>query len=219
MLEFAKYRDAVAGVRTTIQNILPDATRLNQEDATVIAITYEAVFENFLTWVRHADQSAVSATAKEVTSENVRCEETEDHLGMLRAFVAPIAAAASPEAKERAEVAIRTVKPTIARLTELSRLAPCGIHLLALLENTSADFMTWMYPGIVNKFAGVSPKYLDIHGVADQVHADEFVSAFEAERGRVEWRSEIEETTGLAIRLLTDLFTAHQHAPSLSMAM
>ncbi|HEY0526309.1 MAG TPA: hypothetical protein VGD08_23140 [Stellaceae bacterium] len=217
MTETVNYGNVVAEVRATIQNTLPDAANLNQEDAAAIAMAYGAVFaEHFLPWMRHADQSAVSTVAREATTDNIQCEERDDHPGMLRAFVAPIAAAATPEAKGRAEAVIRTVQPTIARLTELSRIAPCGIHLMALLENTSADFIAWMYPGIANKFVGANRMYLDVHGIADQAHADAFVSAFEAERGHVDWRNEIEETTDLTIRLLTDIFTAHRHAPPVS---
>jgi len=213
----ANYRDVIAEVCTTIRNTLPHPVNLNAEGAAAIAMAYGEVFaEHFLPWMRHADQSAVSTTAKEATGDNIRCEERDDHPGMLHAFVAPIAAAATPDAKRWAEATIRTVQPTIARLTELSQIAPCGIHLMALLENTSVDFIAWMYPGIVNKFADANQTYLDVHGVADQAHADAFVSAFEAERGRVGWRNEIEETTALTIRLLTDIFTAHRHVPSVS---
>jgi hypothetical protein len=211
------YRDTVAAVRMTVRNALPDAEHLNKYDAAAIAMSYGAVFsKHFLPWMRHADRSAVSSTAKEATVDNILCEERDDHPGMLHAFVAPITAAATPDAKGRAEAVIQTLQPTIARLSELTQIAPCGIHLMALLENASVDFIAWMYPGIADKFAEANRTYLDVHGVADQTHADAFVTAFEAEREHIEWRDEIDETTGLTIRLLTEIFTAYRQAPAAS---
>jgi hypothetical protein len=205
-----RYRDIINGARNDIQKVLSDTRSLNDADAAVIALTYgEVIGKNFLPWMKGTGRSAISNVAREATFDNIRCEEEDDHPGMLRTFVAPVTQRATPEVKAKARAVVDELAPVVAQLTRLCEVAPCGIHLMALLENTAVDFIAWMYPNLADRF-DLNRTYLNVHGVADQAHADAFVTAFEAERGHVEWRREIDETTDLAVRLLTKIFTSHK---------
>jgi hypothetical protein len=205
------YRQIIEAAKERIQRVLPDAQALSAQEAAAIAMTCASVVDTyFLPWLRNSAASAASAEARRLLTENLEVEETEDHQGLLRSFVSPIANRATALTHVRVKNAAMQLRPVNDRITELTAIAPCGVHLLSLIENTTPIFYNWMYPGIADKFPEADRTYLDVHTVADPVHGSIMLEAFDFECRHVSWRPEVDEMTELAMQMLEGIFTAHQ---------
>ena len=205
------YRQIVEAAKERIQAVLPEPQLLSTQEAASIALTCAAVVDNyFLPWLRNAAASAASAEARQFLIENLEVEEQEDHQGLLRAFVSPISERATAQSLARVRSAVSRLAPINDRITELTVIAPCGVHLLSLIENTTPIFYSWMYPGIADKFPEADRTYLDVHTVADLVHGSIMLEAFDFECRHVSWRPELDEMTEMTMQMLEGIFTAHR---------
>ena len=137
-----------------------------------IAINFTDWMGKTLPWVRHE-------LSRFVIIDNLRCETVEDHATMLEKFAEHCNATPTAMSYSHVNYGVRTVRglfytPYWAGLS--------GIALLALLENTSMDFIP-----VLKQVAGElrcpfeHQKYIRIHGEADITHSEQFLKALEAE--------------------------------------
>lgn len=137
-----------------------------------IAINFTDWMGKTLPWVRHE-------LSRLVITDNLRCETVEDHATMLEKFAEHCNATPTAMSYSQVQFGVRLIRglfhtPYFAGLS--------GIALMALLENTSRDFIPVL--GQVAEELGCLPKhqqYISVHGEADIAHSEQFLRALEAE--------------------------------------
>lgn len=167
------------GMRERLQRQPYVTTSSNREKRFLIA-NYTAVMAgNFtdwmgktLPWVRHE-------FARFAIIDNLRCEAVEDHATMLEEFANYCGACPGALSYLQVRSGIRAIR-ALFRNTQLAGLY--GVALMALLENTSRDFIPVL--GKIAEELQCPPeyqKYISVHGEADIAHSVQFLKALEAE--------------------------------------
>ena len=155
---------------------LPDLRKINVEQARRILARYDAAIEgNFTSWMGVTIVSARSLAGRYAASENLTVEMRDDHPTMLRDFVRY--ASAIPTIEDQADVfnVLESYRQLFAQMRGLRNLSA-----MATLEGTSAVFIPWL-GDLSKKCGGTSFKYIEVHGKADVVHAEQFLLAVAAE--------------------------------------
>jgi hypothetical protein len=149
----------------SVENISIDQAR------GIIGCYAAAIGPNFVPWMAAAAVSVRSLEARFACEENIYVEIAQNHIGMLDEFAAAAGAVAPSEPTQNASV----VRSEIGKMNGLYNLT-----VVALLEHTSSVFVPWL--AILAKLCGSNNlEYTNIHGVADQKHAEQFLWALEHE--------------------------------------
>lgn len=132
----------------------------------------EPRFVNWLsqTWQRCPYQSY----ARHVLGENDACERAQDHPWLLHRCSKSLRAQASSETLQEAEQRHQTARPhleTISQICDHGSLVD-AVFIIAALEQTSNLFIPELRASAVS-LGTTDTEYWDIHGAADQQHANE----------------------------------------------
>jgi len=173
---------------TRVADALPNIDDLSDENIAAIMLTYGTIVgENFIPWLSSTWTRCRSSVAREACRTNLRDEIIEDHPQMLRTFLSPVeiyrerpyVVSAVNKAVQDARREPGGVIAQIRRFTE-SADGVSGVWVLGALETTSCAFISWM-DAAANRLSLADRVYLEKHGEADIMHADQFAAAVEAE--------------------------------------
>lgn len=147
------------------------------DSRTVIARYTAAVAVNFTDWIGKTIPWARHETAYHALVDNLRCEASQDHVGMLLRFAAH--SKAMPDHKDYAHTydEVASIRKLFA---EPATAGLSGVALCAVLENTSEIFI----PDLARRAKELGCTdftYTNVHGEADAEHSDAFLRATEAE--------------------------------------
>lgn len=158
--------------RARIRGILPDPSKLTDELAGAVLTKYEAMFApNFIDLLEGVERSARATEATHVLIENLRSERLEAHAELLRDFVA--SSRARPGMDWRPVAHTHLCNHVFTRVTGERGMenSVFGVAVIALLENTSLDFIPVLRRA--GEVVGATDvEYLDLHGEADIEHAE-----------------------------------------------
>lgn len=158
--------------RARIRGILPDPSKLTDELAGAVLTKYEAMFApNFTDLLDAVQRCAVAIKAARALSEHLRTERLEAHAELLRDFVA--SSRARPGMDWRPVAHTHLCNHVFTRVTGERGMenSVFGVAVIALLENTSLDFIPVLrQAGEV--VGATNVEYLDLHGEADIEHAE-----------------------------------------------
>lgn len=156
----------------------PDIKSKNETRLKIYVQQYTAAFAvNFTDWIGKTLPWVRSPEAKFALLDNLRCEQEEDHVGMLEHFA--LQCDALPQRSHYVHVYGK-----ISLVRELFRdVTTAGLHglvVLSVLENTSEIFIPRLEE--IGKVLGCrNLKYTEVHGVADAEHSKLLLKASEAE--------------------------------------
>ncbi|MBP6943010.1 MAG: iron-containing redox enzyme family protein [Candidatus Buchananbacteria bacterium] len=123
-------------------------------------------------WVRHE-------RARYAISDNLRCEQSEDHVGMLFEFADACGVTFTHEHHRAIAQEMQALR-NLMRNVNTAGLS--GLTVLTLLENISEVFIPELERAAV-ALSVANLTYTQVHGVADQEHSNAFTIALEAELG------------------------------------
>ncbi len=169
---------------------------------------YTAAFGgNFTDWIGKTLPWVRSPEAKFALTDNQRCEQTEDHVGMLLNFAAHCKAV--PE-KENYEHVAKEVADIRELFRDIQTAGLSGVMLLAVLELTSEIFISKLEEWAIS-LGCEDLNYTRSHGVADEKHSQALLRALEAEleMGYIDFRFLLTNSTKLAVNLLEQIFTGN----------
>lgn len=195
--------DVLSNARNQIQQVMEGS---QVDDRDVIARYTAAVAVNFTDWIGKTIPWVQHEFARYALIDNLRCEATQDHVGMLLQF-----AALSDAMPCRTDYAHTSKQVTAIReLFKNPKVAGlCGVALCAVLENTSEIFI----PDLASraKRRGCTDfTYTDVHGEADIDHSKAFAKALEEERDMHYYGSTshlIKDTFDRAVALIGQIYT------------
>jgi len=132
-----------------------------------------AILVNFTDWIGKTLPWVRSPEARFALQDNLRCEQQDDHIGLLEAFAT--LCNARPTDKDYLHVigAVNRVRDLL-RDTNLAGLT--GTTVLTILENTSEVFIPNLKQA--GRILGCTDfRYTDVHGVADAEHSGALIKA------------------------------------------
>lgn len=192
--EFSKARERVRlALKTSYE---PDEAR------TIIARYTGAFAVNFTDWIGKTLPWTRHERAQFALKDNLRCEQSEDHVGILLEFAFYAKVEGDPSATQEIIKEIRNAF----RSTKTAALF--GTALLATLEVMSVDFIPVLED--MGRDLGLEAdnlEYTRVHGAADVAHADALTEALIAEAGEHPY-PELILTDGveLAVTLIEKIF-------------
>lgn len=157
--------DQVAAALPPVESVTLDRARR------IIGCYAGAISPNFVPWLAAAAVSARSLEARFACQENIRVEMMQDHAGMLERFA--IAAGASPMGELEGAVAV--MRREIEKMDGLY-----NVTIAAGLEHASNTFIPWLAL-LARRCGSNNLEYTNVHGAADQKHAEQFLWALEHE--------------------------------------
>lgn len=189
-------RDKLAQLTERVRGVLPDPAK--EDGLEHIFRTYEGVFApNFIVWMSRVHRLCGNPTARAALWGNLRCELENDHPGMLFWMCRDVDT--EYDHCHRTEPFARAIDDRCYDLLD-------GLSILAALETTSRVFIAWMKEAAPT--LGLSDtKYLDVHGEADDEHADSLVKAYEAESAGT--RHDPDPALLMVFALLRAIFVPH----------
>lgn len=186
-------------------NNISFSTSLEPEDARKIIGGYTGVFAgNFILWLGMTIPWVRHEQARYALTNNLRCEQSEDHVGMLLKFASHAGVKGDPTTAQDILGDIRL------EFQSIRSAGLFGTALLATLEFTSQEFIP-VLEGL-GKSLGLSETrgelgYTRSHGPADVQHAKELNDALIAEAGEYEDpEGHIRYAIGLAVDLIKRVF-------------
>ncbi len=177
------FRENIKKLRGEVLILLPKIEDTPVDKISEIFLTYDALIRpNFIMWLMLNKPNLKSNVAIKACKDNLDCEITDNHPQMLLNFMEPIIRSNINNAEVTLAVneKIKNSLRLISKITELSTKSLEGLYIMAILENTSVEFIAWMKKASA-KLDLTNKRYLDVHGEADIEHADEFINAIEAE--------------------------------------
>lgn len=149
---------------------------LSNEQAKEIIRRYTAAIEgNFVAWMGVTVITVRSIQGRYAASENLWVEMKDDHAGMLRRFAKSAGAEPLTADYQAVAPAVESVRKMVGEMSGLKNLT-----LMAVLENTSAEFIPWLEKMAI-QLGTTDLTYTKVHGEADVMHADQFTWAVEHE--------------------------------------
>ncbi|MBX4210839.1 hypothetical protein KW783_02590 [Candidatus Parcubacteria bacterium] len=139
---------------------------------------------NFTDWIGKTYPWTRHELAQYALKDNLRCEQSEDHIGMLIKFAEH--AMYFPEWNQFAHSKeVRVIRQLLSNIEDAGLT---GLIILAILENTSEVFIP-VLEKLIQKFHLLHRKtygsadltYTQAHGKADAKHSDAFTAALKAE--------------------------------------
>lgn len=158
-----------------------------------------AISPNFVPWLAAAAVSARSLEARFACEENIRVEMIQNHAGMLERFAVASGATATGESGE----AVAAMRSEIEKMDGLY-----NVTIAAELEHASNIFIPWL-ASLARRCGSSDLEYTNVHGAADQKHAEQFLWALEHESMLHENAAVIiERATRQVEELLRQIFVA-----------
>ena len=148
------------------------------------AINFTDWMGKTLPWVRHE-------LARYALTDNLRCEATEDHVGMLIEFAKDCEA--FPDTGNYLDTA-HAVSMVRDLLKDPRTAGLAGLTMMTLLEHTSAKFIP-VLERMATLCGSTNLRYTQVHGEADKKHSEAFTNALAAEWGMGYTEEEIGETS------------------------
>ena len=187
---------------STVEQIVTESTA---DSRTVIARYTAAIAVNFTEWMGRTLPWTRHEFTKYVLTDNLRCEITEDHTGMLFRFAenSGIKLESSDYAYTKKEIAnIRIM------LSNPNSISLSGTALCAVLENTSLVFI----PDLAKKAreCGCSDfTYTVKHGEADTEHSNLLILALnkESRAGHCSPEATINVSATVAVDLIRKIYS------------
>ena len=162
---------ALQNLTIRVETMLPTVESLSNDDLATILLVYdEAIRPYFMGWLGLAFSGARSIEARLVLRDNLFEEVEEDHPAMLREFTASIRQMVDPDDLARRLYIIRSESRALTMLA--AELPLNAIVLIAALEVSSLAFVTWLAEA-AERLAIHDLAYVEEHGEADIVHADD----------------------------------------------
>jgi hypothetical protein len=147
------------------------------EQRRLIARYAAAVAVNFTDWMGKTLPWARHELACFALTSNLRCETTEDHVGMLLNFASDAGAVLDVGAYEASSIEVARIRDLF-RDPNTAGLA--GIAIMAALESTSIEFIQ-VLEAVAENLGVTNLEYTRVHGEADIEHSDMFVQALKLE--------------------------------------
>ncbi len=205
-------RENINNLRKEVVGFLPPIEGTSTERLSEIFLTYDSFIRpNFIMWLMLNKPTLKSEVAIKACEDNLECEINDNHPQLLLNFIEPII-----RANIMNEVVIKNVENKIIenfglinKITQFSSMPLTGLYVMAILENTSIEFVVWMKKAS-EKLGLKNKKYLDVHGEADILHANEFLNALESEIDLQDKKPSdeyLDETKEVTLKLLKVIFT------------
>jgi len=213
--------------RISVQELIQETRHSVQQDLKVLDWTKEpeenlrnivrrytaATAVNFTDWMGKTLPWARHEFAKYALTDNLRCETVENHVDMLLDFSIYCQAFPDEEAHKATDFNVRRIRQLL-RNPETAGVV--GLTIMALLENTSQDFIPLLEKiGITLGGHNVNLTYTQVHGVADIAHADQFSKALALELTMgygIEANHDIREARLAVDKLLHSIFCLNHYA-------
>lgn len=168
-LEFESLKEKVRSTLKPIETV-------SVEEARGIISKYTAAIEgNFIPWMAAALISQQSVQAEYATKENLIVEINNNHQGLLREFAKHAKAEPSLEHYQAVQENVFVIQKKVAAGHGLTILT-----IMTALETSSEVFIPYLAT-LARKIGSTNLQYTTIHGIADQVHADQFLWALSYE--------------------------------------
>ena len=170
-----KINEHILDAKIKVQKIV---TESKKDPHVVIARYTAAVAVNFTDWIGKTIPWTRHEAAYNALVDNLRCESSQDHVGMLLRFAALSKALPNREDYAHTDMEVAAIRKLLA---EPATAGLSGIALCAVLENTSEIFI----PDLARraeKCGCTDFTYIDVHGAADVEHSYAFLKATEAEQ-------------------------------------
>ncbi len=185
-------------------------TSYDHDEARIIIARYTAAFAvHFISWVGMTIPWARHERARFALTDNLRCEQTQDHVGMLLAFTEAAGVIVRLGDYEHVGTVVTQIRESF---TKTGHAGLYGTALLACLELTSKDFIPVLEGmGRYLELTIDELNYTGVHGKADAEHARALIEALVAEAGEHEDPAPvIKEAIHHATRLLERIFDLEQ---------
>lgn len=170
----------------------------------VIARYTAAIAVNFTDWIGKTYPWARHEIAQHALKDNLRCEQSQDHVGMLLDFAKAAGVRVTAEDFARVAEPVEAIRKLLGRVRDAGFT---GLAILAILENTSEMFIPVLEE--MGKTLGVTDlTYTRVHGEADVEHSDAFIRALKAEwtMGYRDTQAQICDAFDAAVKLLRRIF-------------
>lgn len=178
----------IAEAREEVRSFVKPADQY-REPKLVIARYTAAIAVNFTDWLGKTYPWARHEIAQYALKDNLRCEQSQDHVGMLLNFTKGAGVRVMAEDFEWVAEPVEAIRKLLGRVCDAGFT---GLAILAILENTSQVFIPVLEE--MGKTLGVTDlTYTRVHGEADVEHSDAFIKAL-----RAEWTMGHRDTQALA---------------------
>lgn len=170
----------------------------------VIARYVAAVAVNFTDWIGKTYPWARHEVAQHALKDNLRCEQSQDHVGMLLNFAKQAGVQATAEDFDYVSEHVEAIRKLLGKVEDAGFT---GLVILAVLENTSEVFIPVLEE--MGKKLGITDlTYTRVHGEADAEHSDAFVAALKAEwtMGYKDHEGLTYNATNVAVEFLRRIF-------------
>ncbi|MEK6981861.1 MAG: iron-containing redox enzyme family protein [Candidatus Micrarchaeota archaeon] len=201
-----RIHELVTRARAEVSRFLIPPEKLNSEQAKHIIRRYTAAFYgNFVNWCSAAIISSRSNLGNEIATANWRIELTDNHPFLLLIFARTNDAYPQGADYEFNRKNIELINEAVIALN-----SPFTFGLIALLENTSLEFIPYLKS--LEKRLGMQrpSRYLQVHGEADAIHASAFLDAL-VEEVKIEQDPcsirTVEEAKLRVVNLIRNIFT------------
>lgn len=168
--------DILCSAREDVQGFVGKAAYYDDPRRTIglytaaVAINFTDWIGKTLPWVRHE-------RARYALTENLRLEQSDDHVGMLLRFAEDANAMPSEEMFARVAQPVAGIRIF---LKDVRNAGFVGLTILAILEGTSPIFIPVLEE--LGRELGVKDlTYTRVHGEADAAHAEDLANALKAE--------------------------------------
>jgi hypothetical protein len=168
---------------------------------------YTAAFAvNFTDWIGKTRPWVRSPEARFALDDNQRCEQEQDHVGMLLRFA--MQCDATPE-REHYDAVAQKVADIRGLFKDVRAAGLTGLVLLAILENTSMVFIPQLERW-AREVGCTDLEYTSVHGEADAEHSNALLKASEVEVDMMKSDDVdflLANPTELAVNLLIKIFS------------
>ncbi|MBP6858677.1 MAG: iron-containing redox enzyme family protein [Candidatus Pacebacteria bacterium] len=159
----------------------PSKTQLIQTvGAQLIGRYTVAVAGEFQAWLGTAYTFARHEKAQWALKDNLRCEMSQNHSGMLREFAQSCGVTPTIADQQYVAAAVNSMQQNI--FANIENVGLGGLTALAVLENASEIFIP-ILANVATLLGSKNLTYTDVHGEADKAHSQAFLEALQAEMG------------------------------------
>lgn len=193
-------------IREAVEKVRGFVKRADEYDnpKLFIARYVAAVALNFTDWIGKTYPWARHEIAQCALKDNLRCEQSQDHVGLLLDFAKQAGAQATVEDFDYVSEQVAAIRKLLGKVEDAGFT---GLVILAVLENASEVFIPVLEE--MGRMLGVTDlTYTQVHGEADVEHSDAFVVALKAEwtMGYKDHESLAYNATHAAVEFLRRIF-------------
>lgn len=159
-----------------VSAMLYPAKHLAEDDKKEILARYTAAFKpNFIAWMAGAEKACQSEYGRYACAENIVCEVSENHPGMIEDFVKPIECMPEKVHFEYIQEEVQSLWDILGNALK-SKQGVVWVTMMWILEHTSAAFIPYIEEFALSLWE-TDTTYTQVHGEADIAHADQFSKA------------------------------------------